>query len=157
MVNGMKGKIILGEEDFDLEELKQQTIKEESTVVVTFSDVVQKEREGVNVQSLEVRIYEGMTRNEMRRVKEEIVKEFDINFLIIVQRYGLLRAGDNIFGIVVSASDREKALEAGISCLEKFTSYVPLWKKETTVEGEERWVEEADELHSLYNRMVKWI
>lgn len=153
----MKGKIILGEEDFDLEDLKDEVVMEETSAVVTFSDVVQREREGVNVENLEVRIYEGMTRNEMRRVKEEIIKEFEINYLIIVQRYGLLEAGENIFGIIVSAPDREKALEAGIACLEKFNSYVPLWKKETTVEGEERWVEEADELHSLYNRMVKWI
>nr|AGF93022.1 molybdopterin-converting factor subunit 2 [uncultured organism] len=153
----MKGKVILGEEDFNLEELKKQAIKEESTAVVTYSDIVQKEREGVNVRTLEVRIYEGMTENEMKRVKDEIIKQFDISFLAIVQRYGLLEAGENIFGIVISASDKEEALEAGVNCLDRFNSYVPLWKKETTIEGEERWVEKADELHSLYNRMVKWI
>ncbi len=153
----MKSKILLKEEDFDLEELKNNVVKHDSGAVMTFSDIVKKEREGSDLQNLEVRIYEGMTRNEMKRVKEETLKEFDITGIVIAQRIGILEAGENIMGIVVSASEVEEAIEASVSCLEKFREYVPLWKKETTIDGKQHWVEEADELHSLYNRMVKWI
>lgn len=153
----MKSQIMLEEEDFDLEELKQKVVKDNTGAVMTFSDVVKKEREGVDVQSLEVRLYEGMTKNEMKRVKDETLKEFYIDGLVLVQRIGILEAGENIMGIIVSAPDGEKAIEACISCLEKFRECVPLWKKEITLDGKEHWVEEADELHNLYNRMVKWI
>lgn len=153
----MKSKIILGEEDFDLEELKEKVVKEDTSAVMTFSDIVKKEREGANLQNLEVRIYEDMTKNEMKRVKDETLKEFEITGIVLAQRIGILEAGENVMGIVISAPEMEEAIEASVSCLEKFREYVPLWKKETTMDGKEHWVEEADELHSLYNRMVKWI
>jgi len=153
----MKGRIILGEGNFDLEELKKKVVKNDTSAVMTFSDVVKKEREGVDVQNLEIRIYEGMTRNEMKRVKDETLKEFDISGIVLVQRIGIFEAGDNVMAIVVSAPEIEEAIEACVSCLEKFREYVPLWKKEITIDGKQHWVEEADELHSLYNRMVKWI
>ncbi len=153
----MKSKIILEEEDFDLEELKNKVVEDNTSAVMTFSDVVKKESNGTDLQNLEVRIYEGMTRNEMKRVKEETLKEFDINGIVLVQRIGILEAGENAMAIVVSSSEIEEAIEACVSCLERFREYVPLWKKETTIDGKQHWVEEADELHSLYNRMVKWI
>ncbi|MBS3781321.1 MAG: molybdenum cofactor biosynthesis protein MoaE [Candidatus Thermoplasmatota archaeon] len=153
----MKSQIILEEKDFDLEELKKSVVKDNTGAVMAFSDVVKKERDGVDVQKLEVRIYEGMTRNEMKRVKDETLKEFEINRIVLVQRIGILEAGENVMGIIVSAPDREKAIEACVSCLEKFREFVPLWKKEITLDGKEHWVEEADDLHNLYNRMVKWI
>lgn len=153
----MKNKVLLREKDFDLEELKDTVVKNDAGAVMTFSDVVKKEREGVDVQSLEVRIYEGMTKTEMKRVQDETLKEFDISGIVLVQRIGILEAGENITGIVVSAPEIEEAIEACVSCLEKFREYVPIWKKETTIDGNQHWVEEADELHSLYNRMVKWI
>ncbi len=157
MVILMKSKVIVGEEDFDLEDLKETIVEEDTSAVMTFSDIVKKEREGVDVQHLEVRLYEGMTKNELKRVKEETLKEFDVNGIIIVQRLGIIEAGENVMGIVVSAPDKKEAIEACVSCLDRFESYVPLWKKETTIDGKEHWVEDADELHSLYNRMVKWI
>ncbi len=153
----MKSKVILEEEDFDLEELKKKVVEDNTSAVMTFSDVVKKEGNGADLQNLEVRIYEGMTRNEMKRVKEQTIKEFDINGIVLVQRIGILEAGENAMAIVVSSPDVEEAIEACVSCLERFREYVPLWKKETTIDGKQHWVEEADELHSLYNRMVKWI
>jgi len=153
----MKSKVILSEEDFNLEELKKKVVKDDTGAVMTFSDVVKKEREGVDVKNLEVRIYEGMSRNEMKRVKDETLKEFDISGLVLVQRIGILGAGENVMGIVIGAPEIEEAIEASVSCLERFKEYVPLWKKETTIDGKQHWVEEADELHRLYNRMVKWI
>lgn len=153
----MKSKVILGEEDFDLEDLKEDLVEEDTSAVMSFTDIVKREREGVDVEHLEIRIYEGMTKNEMKRVKDEVLKEFDINGIVIIQRIGIIGSGGNVMGIVISAPEKKNAIEACVSCLDRFESYVPLWKKETTVEGKEHWVEEADELHSLYNRMVKWI
>ncbi|MEF8831897.1 MAG: molybdenum cofactor biosynthesis protein MoaE [Candidatus Thermoplasmatota archaeon] len=153
----MNSKILLGEEDFDLEELKKKVVKDDTGAVMTFSDIVKKKREGTDLRNLEVRIYEGMTRNEMKRVKDETLKEFDITGIVLAQRIGVIDARENVMGIVVSAPEIEEAIEGSVSCLEKFREYVPLWKKETTIDGKEHWVEEADELHSLYNRMVKWI
>ncbi len=153
----MKSKVILDEDDFNLEKLKSKLVKDDTSAVMTFSDIVKKEREGVDVEHLEVRIYEGMTKNEMKRVKDETLNEFDINGIVLVQRIGILEAGENIMGVLIGAPGKEEAIEACVSCLDRFESYVPLWKKEKTVDGKEHWVEEADELHSLYNRMVKWI
>ncbi|MFP4142763.1 MAG: molybdenum cofactor biosynthesis protein MoaE [Thermoplasmata archaeon] len=153
----MKSKVILDEVDFDLEDLKEELVEDDTSAVMTFTDIVKREREGVNVEHLEVRIYEGMTKNEMNRVRDEVLKEFDINGIVIIQRIGIIESGGNVMGIVISAPEKKDAIEACVSCLERFESYVPLWKKETTIDGKEHWVEEADELHSLYNRMVKWI
>jgi len=153
----MKSKILLEEEDFDLEELKKNVVDDNTSAVMTFSDVVKKESNGTDLQNLEVRIYEGMTRNEMKRVKEQTIKEFDINGIILVQRIGIIEAGENAMAIVISSPETEEAIEACVSCLDRFREYVPLWKKETTIDGKQHWVEQADELHSLYNRMVKWI
>ncbi|MFP4000502.1 MAG: molybdenum cofactor biosynthesis protein MoaE, partial [Thermoplasmata archaeon] len=92
----MKSKVILDEVDFDLEDLKEELVEDDTSAVMTFTDIVKREREGVNVEHLEVRIYEGMTKNEMNRVRDEVLKEFDINGIVIIQRIGIIESGGNV-------------------------------------------------------------
>jgi len=134
-------KTMVTEEDFDLDELKKKVRSDLDGAIVVFNGVVRSKTEGEEVKKLELQRYEGMTESELEKVKDETLHNFDITDIVIVHRYGELAIGDNIVGIVVSAPHRDEAFEACKYTIDRIKEKVPLWKKETTVDGGSRWLD----------------
>lgn len=139
----MKGNVTVQEEDFDLNELKEEMIDDDSGAVVIFNGIVRGHNEGDDVESLEIQKYEGMTEQELEKVKDEAVNNFKVNDILIIHRYGKMDVGDNILGIVVSAEHREEAFDACRYCIDRLKEMVPLWKKEKLDGGEDRWLKKS--------------
>jgi molybdopterin synthase catalytic subunit len=59
----------------------------------------------------------------------------------IIHRIGVLPIGENIVMIAVAAEHRDEAFNACRFCIDELKRITPIWKKETTPEGE-IWVEE---------------
>jgi len=134
-------KAIVTEEDFDLEELKGRVCSQEDGAVVVFNGVVRSRNDGQEIEKLELQRYEGMTENELEKVKEEAINNFNITDLILVHRYGELDVGENIVGIVASAPHREEAFEACKYSIDRIKEKVPIWKRETRKSGESKWLD----------------
>ncbi|MFW6040216.1 MAG: molybdenum cofactor biosynthesis protein MoaE [Thermoplasmatota archaeon] len=140
----MKNKIRVTEEDFNIDEIKRKVYSKESGAIVVFNGVVRGYNKGKEVEKLELQSYEDMTEKELEKVRQEAITNFDLSDVFIVHRVGELEVGENIVGIVVSAAHRGEAFDACKYCIDRLKEIVPLWKKETTISGESRWLDDME-------------
>lgn len=140
----MDERVVVTEDDFDIEKLKTELLTEQSGAAVIFNGVVRGFNEGEEVKSLELERYEGMTTKELENIREEGLNRFDITDIFIIHRFGKLDVKDNIVGIIVTTPHRKAGFEACEYVIDRIKEKVPLWKKEETVESGERWVEGQD-------------
>ncbi|MBS3817618.1 MAG: molybdenum cofactor biosynthesis protein MoaE [Candidatus Thermoplasmatota archaeon] len=138
-------RVIVTEDDFKIDDLKEKVISEKDGAVSVFNGLVRNKNKGQKIKKLELQRYEGMTEDELEKVRDEAVNNFKVNDVLLLHRYGELDIGDNIVGIVVTASHREPAFEACRYCIDRIKEKVPLWKKETPEGGEARWLGEEKE------------
>lgn len=137
----MGESVEITKENFDIDQMKDDILKDSDGAVVVFNGVVRGKSKGLDVEEMKVERYEDMTEKEMIKVRDEAINNFKVNDVRIVHRYGELEVGDNIVGIVVTAPHREAAFEACKYSIDRIKEIVPFWKKEVTSEGEEQWVE----------------
>ena len=69
------------------------------------------------------------------------MKEFGVMEVTIVHRVGTIPAGEEIVLIAVAAGHRDEAFRACRFCIDELKRIAPIWKKETTQDGDV-WVEE---------------
>ncbi len=128
----MDEKVIVSKEDFDLEDMKEHLITLSDMAVVSFVEIVgDADKEGSKKQ-IEVQRYEGMSLEQLQRVRDETINNFDITDIVIHHRCGNFSVGDNIVGIMVCSKDRQEAFAACRYCIDRIKEVVPFWKKETT-------------------------
>jgi molybdopterin converting factor subunit 1 len=107
--------------------------------LVTFVGQVRGENRGRQVVGLEYEAYPAMAEQAMRLIAEEIARELPMVQVAIIHRVGILRVGEDAVAIAASAPHRADAFEACRRAIEQLKRSVPIWKKETTTDGEE-WV-----------------
>lgn len=119
-------------------------LKRSSTAIggiVTFLGTTRDVSGNRSVAKLEFEHYPGMAEKKLREIRERAIKEFDALEVIIIHRVGTIPVGENIVLIAVAAMHREEAFKACRFCIDELKRITPIWKKETTIEGEV-WVEE---------------
>ncbi len=129
----MKEKIRVTKEDFSIDEMKKEIIGDDAGALVVFNSVVCSTNKGNRVKSVEIQRYDDITLNELKKVREEVINNFKIDDIYIVHRYGLLKVGDNIVGIVVTAKHRDTAFDACRYSIDRLKEIVPLWRKEVKI------------------------
>ncbi|MDQ7000407.1 MAG: molybdenum cofactor biosynthesis protein MoaE [Mariprofundus sp.] len=95
--------------------------------------------EGRNVFSIEFEQYAGMAEKALPVLRDEALARFDIIEARIIHRVTTVHAGDQIVLIVVGAEHRKPAFEACEWLIDELKKRVPIWKKETTPDGD-TWV-----------------
>jgi molybdopterin synthase catalytic subunit len=130
------------EDDFSIEEVIDNCIGPRRDVggIATFVGVVRNISGGKDVEKIELTHYEGMALKELAKVRERAVEKFDIAEMSIVHRVGTLYPGDRIVGIVAAARHRGPAFDACRFAIDELKKTVPIWKRETTPDGQ-TWVE----------------
>jgi molybdopterin synthase catalytic subunit len=103
--------------------------------IVTFIGVVRDD----GILSLELESYEEAALQELEKIREEAMRDFDIESADIIHRIGKLAIGDTIVLIVVAAGHRKDAFRACEYIIDRLKETVPIWKKEETKDGS-RWV-----------------
>ena len=125
--------------DLELERLKK--ISSSIGAVVTFLGTTRDISLGKQVAKLEFEHYPGMAEKKLADIRDRAIRDFGIIEVIIVHRIGILPVGENIVLIAVAAEHRDEAFRACRFCIDELKRTTPIWKKETTPEGEV-WVEE---------------
>jgi len=82
-----------------------------------------------------------MAEKKLNEIREQALKDYDIIEVNIVHRISEISIGENIVLIVVGAAHRADAFKACKWCIDELKRITPIWKKETTPDGE-IWVDE---------------
>lgn len=109
--------------------------------VVTFLGTTRDISRGKKVARLDFERYPGMAEKKLSEIRERAIKDFGVIDVTIIHRVGTLPVGENIVLIAVAAGHRDEAFQACRFCIDELKRITPIWKKETTPEGEV-WVEE---------------
>jgi len=121
---------------------------------------------GARVLNLAYECYEPMALRELRAIADELCERYrgdgdessvgssgrggrGIRAVDVVHRVGDVGVGETSTCVVVSASHRRDACDAASEAIELLKARVPIWKKESFVEGEGGEVEAVWKEHGL--------
>lgn len=130
-------------EDFSIDEEISRVKASSGDIggIVVFLGTGRGTSRGRSIKKLDFEHYPGMAEKKLNEIREQALKDFDIKEVNIVHRISEIGIGENIVLIVVGAAHRADAFKACKWCIDELKRITPIWKKETTPEGE-IWVEE---------------
>jgi molybdopterin synthase catalytic subunit len=108
--------------------------------VCSFIGTVRDRNDGLNVSSMELEHYPGMTEKAIEAMIDEAHKRFDIYGARVIHRVGLLQPLDQIVLVAVSSAHRGESFQACEFLMDYLKTQAPFWKKEQTPDGA-RWVD----------------
>ena len=108
--------------------------------VCSFIGTVRDRNDGLNVSSMELEHYPGMTEKAVEAMIDEAFKRFDIFGARVVHRVGLLQPLDQVVMVAVTSAHRAESFKACEFLMDYLKTQAPFWKKEQTPDGA-RWVD----------------
>jgi molybdopterin synthase catalytic subunit len=107
----------------------------EDGAVVVFDGIVRNHTRGRQTLSLDYEAYEEMALKQMSELAREARTRFGVRHVTLVHRLGRLQVGETSVLVVVSSAHRAQAFEACRWLIDTLKKTVPIWKKETFVDG----------------------
>ena len=137
------GTIRIQREAFSVDEEIARVKGSSSSIgaVVTFLGTTRDISQGKQVAKLEFEHYPGMAEKKLAEIRDRAMQNHGVLDVRIVHRVGTLPVGADIVLIIVAAGHRDEAFKACRFCIDELKRITPIWKRETTAEGEV-WVEE---------------
>lgn len=131
------------EEDFSVEEETRRVRESSKRIggIVTFLGSARDFSQGRDIQEMDFEYYPGMAEKKLAEIREKALKDYDIIEVNILHRVGKISTGEQIVLIIVGAEHRKDAFRACSWCIDELKRITPIWKKETTPQGEV-WVEQ---------------
>jgi MoaD family protein len=141
--SGLFGVVRIQQEPFSLEQEVKRLKQSSSSIggIVTFLGTTRDISRSKAVAKLEFEHYPGMAEKKLSEIRDRAIREYDVIDVTIIHRVGTLPVSENIVLIVVVAQHRDEAFRACRFCIDELKRITPIWKKETTPDGES-WVEE---------------
>ena len=127
--------IVLTRERIDAEKLVAAAKKGEDGAVVVFDGIVRDNTRGRQTLHLDYDAYEEMALKQMKGLAEQALEKFGVRQVVVVHRLGRLEVGETSVLIVVASAHRGAAFEACRWVIDTLKKTVPIWKKETFVDG----------------------
>ncbi len=123
----------------EIEELKKTSAA--IGAVVAFLGTTRDVSRDKQVAKLEFEHYPGMAEKRLAEIRDRAIREYGVIDVSIIHRVGTIPVGDNIVLILVASEHRDEAFRACRFCIDELKRITPIWKKETTPDGEV-WVAE---------------
>jgi molybdopterin converting factor subunit 1 len=140
---GAAGHVRIQQALFSLDE-EVDRLKRSSTAIgaiVTFLGATRDLSRGAEVSQLRFEHYPGMAEKKLAELRERAIREHGAIDATIIHRVGTIPVGENIVLIAAASSHRDEAFRACRFCIDELKRITPIWKRETTKDGEV-WVEE---------------
>jgi len=119
----------------DAEVLVSAAKSGEDGAVVVFDGIVRNNTRGRQTLHLDYEAYEEMALRQMNDLAAQARERFGVRHVTIVHRLGRLLVGESSVLIVVASAHRARAYEASRWLIDTLKKTVPIWKKETFVDG----------------------
>ncbi len=103
--------------------------------VCTFEGIVRNQTRGRETLFLDYEAYRDMAQSQMETLASEALARFQIRDVAILHRLGRLGIGETSVLIVVASAHRGAAFDACRWLIDTLKKQVPIWKKETFVDG----------------------
>jgi MoaE-MoaD fusion protein len=107
----------------------------EDGAVLVFDGIVRNNSRGRQTLHLDYEAYEEMALKRMNELAAQARERFGVRHVTIVHRLGRLLVGETSVLIVVASAHRAHAYEASRWLIDTLKKTVPIWKKETFVDG----------------------
>jgi MoaE-MoaD fusion protein len=107
----------------------------EDGAVLVFDGIVRNNSRGRQTLHLDYEAYEEMALKRMNELAAQARERFGVRHVTIVHRLGRLLVGETSALIVVASAHRAHAYEASRWLIDTLKKTVPIWKKETFVDG----------------------
>ena len=135
-------RVLITPDDFNLaEEIAVLRAGDQRVgAVCSFIGTVRDRNDGLNVSSMELEHYPGMTESSIEAMIDEALGRFDIFGVRVVHRVGVLSPLDQVVMVAVTASHRGESFKACEFLMDYLKTQAPFWKKEQTPDGA-RWVD----------------
>jgi molybdopterin synthase catalytic subunit len=127
--------IALTRERIDAKKLVVAAKHGEDGAVVVFDGIVRNNTRGRRTLYLDYEAYEEMALKQMNALAEQAGERFKVRHVTIVHRLGRLDIGDTSVLIIVASAHRGAAFDACRWLIDTLKQTVPIWKKETFVDG----------------------
>jgi molybdopterin synthase catalytic subunit len=136
-------KVRVQREPFSMEQEVEQLKRSSGSIggIVTFLGTTRDISREKSVAKLEFEHYPGMAEKKLSEIRDRAINEYGAIDVVIVHRVGTMPVGENIVLIAVASGHRDEAFKACRFCIDELKRITPIWKKETTPDGEV-WVEE---------------
>jgi molybdopterin synthase catalytic subunit len=108
--------------------------------ILTFAGVVRDTHAARSVRAIDYQAYRPMAESELRRVEDEVQRNWPEAAVSIAHRLGYLEVGETSVFIAVSAPHRDAGFAALRHAIDTLKVRVPIWKKEIYADGE-AWLE----------------
>lgn len=125
----------LTRDPIDTQNLVAAAKRGEDGAVVVFDGIVRNNSRGRSTLHLDYEAYEEMAAKQMDELAREVRTRFGVRQVTIVHRLGRLLVGETSVLIVVASAHRAQAYEASRWLIDTLKKTVPIWKKETFVDG----------------------
>jgi molybdopterin synthase catalytic subunit/molybdopterin converting factor small subunit len=127
--------VALTRERIGTEKLIAEAKRGEDGAVVVFDGIVRNHSRGRQTLHLDYEAYEEMAEKQMRELAINARGRFGVRHVTMVHRLGRLEIGETSVLIVVASAHRTQAFEACRWLIDALKQTVPIWKKETFVDG----------------------
>jgi molybdopterin synthase catalytic subunit len=141
--SGRAGHVRIQTEPFAVDQEIERLKSASSSIggIVTFLGTTRDVSRERSVSKLEFEHYPGMAEKKLAEIRDRALREYGVVDVTIIHRVGTLPVGENIVLIVAAGVHRDEAFKACRFCIDELKRITPIWKKETTPEGEV-WIEE---------------
>jgi MoaE-MoaD fusion protein len=129
------GSILLTRAPIAAEEIVAAAKRGEDGAVVVFDGIVRNNTRGRRTLHLDYEAYEEMAEKQMEALASEARSKFAVRHVSMIHRLGRLQVGEISVLIVVASAHRAAAFEACRWLIDTLKKQVPIWKKETFVDG----------------------
>ncbi|MCG3173622.1 MAG: hypothetical protein GMKNLPBB_01821 [Myxococcota bacterium] len=138
-VAGGGGMVSLHAEPIDPAAIEARVRRDSFGGYVSFTGRVRNHSEGRGVVRLEYEAYPEMALKVFEQLRSEAAAKWPGVEAAIAHRHGLLEIGDIAVVIVTGAPHRQEAFAACQWIIDELKQRAPIWKKQTTPEGDS-WV-----------------
>src|ERR1019366_3503163 len=134
-IESAAGTAVLTREPIEAESLVAAAKEGEDGAVVVFDGIVRNNSRGRQTLYLDYEAYEEMAVKQMDGLAREGRTRFNVRQVTIIHRLGRLGIGETSVLIVVASAHRGQAFDACRWLIDTLKKMVPIWKKETFVDG----------------------
>jgi len=128
-------RVYLTRESIETDNLIYSAKRGEDGAVVVFDGIVRNNSRGRRTLHLDYESYEDMALKQMKALAADALIRFGVRHVTIVHRLGRIVVGESSVLIIVASAHRAQAYEASRFLIDTLKRTVPIWKKETFVDG----------------------